>query len=72
MIHHFKGKTIKFYDLNAQFGNYELSRIKWVLDMGSPLFMMTKYFFFSVKLIYIYFTTKGRMEFLYRIRSALT
>ena len=54
VIHHSKGKTIKFYELNAKFGNYELSRIKWVLDLGSPLFLMTKYFFFSLKLNYIF------------------
>ena len=72
MIHHSKGKTIKFYEINAKFGNYELSRIKWVLDWGSPLFMMTKYLFFSVKLINIFFTVRGKMEFSYPIRSELT
>ena len=72
MIHHSEGKTIKFYELNAKFGNYELSRMKWVLDCGSPFFMMTKYFFSSVKLNSILFTARARMEFSYRIRSLLT
>ena len=72
MIHHFKGKTIKFYELNAKFGNYELSRMKWVLDWGSPLFMMTKSFFFSVKLNYIFFAARGWMQISYRIRSAIS
>ena len=71
MIHHSKGKTIKFYELNAKFGNYELSRMKWVLDWGSPLFMMTKYFFFSEKLISIFFTARGRLDFSYRIWTLL-
>ena len=72
MIHHSKGKTIKFYELNAKFGNYELSHMKWVLDWGSLLFMMTKYFIFSIKLISLFFTARGRMEFSYRIWSLLT
>ena len=54
MIHNSKGKTIKFYELNAKFGNYELSHMKWVLDWGSPLFKMTKSFFFLSK-TYLYF-----------------
>ena len=72
MIHHSKGKTIKFYELNANFGNYELSRMKWVLDWGSPLFMITKYLFFLSKTYLYFFTARGKMEFLYRIRSLLT
>ena len=61
MIHHFKGKTIKFYELNAKFGNYELSRMKWVLDWGSPLFKMTKSFFFLSK-TYLYFFCCKRQD----------
>ena len=72
MIHHSKGKTIKFYELNAKFGNYELSHMKWVLDWGSLLFKMRKSFFFSVKLICIFFAARGRMKISYRIRSALS
>ena len=55
MIHHSKGKTIKFYELNAKFGNYELSRMKWVMDWGSPLFMMKKYIFFLTKTYFYFF-----------------
>ena len=72
MIHHSKGKSIKFYELNAKFGNYELTRMKWVLYWGSPLFLMTKYFFLSLKLLYIFFTVRGRLEFPYPIRSGLS
>ena len=63
---------MNFYDLNAKFGNYELSRMKWVFDWGSLLFMMTKNFFFLVKLLYIFFTVRGRMDIKYPIRSDLT
>ena len=72
MIHHSKGKTIKFYELNANFGDYELNHMKWVLDWGSPLFMIAKYLFFSVKLVYIFCTARGKMEFSYQFRSALS
>ena len=52
-------------------GNYELSRMKWVFDWGSLLFMMTKYFF-SEKPNSVIFIVRGRIEFSYRIRSLLT
>ena len=54
-MHHFKEKTIKFYELNAKFGNYELSRMKWVLDWEPPCFMMTKYLFFLRKTYFYFF-----------------
>ena len=71
-MHHSKGKTIKIYELNANFDHYEFSRVKWVLDWGSPLFMMTKYLFFLSKTYLYFFTARGKMEFSYRIRSLLT
>ena len=58
--------------MKKKIGNYELSHMKWVLDWGSLLFMMTKYFIFSIKLISLFFTARGRMEYSYRIWSLLT
>ena len=58
MIHHSNEKKIYFYELNAQFGNYEVSHMKWVLDWGGgggggvTTFYGT---FFSVTLITIFF-----------------
>ena len=63
---------MKFYELNAKLGNYELSHMKWVFDWGLPRSLMTKFIFFSEKLLYIFFTIRGRIEFSYRIRSLLT
>ena len=62
---------MKFYE-KKKIGNYELSRMKWVFDWGSLLFMMTKYFFFSEKPNSVLFIVRGRIEFSYRIRSLLS
>ena len=54
VIHHSNGKTIKFYELNAKFGNYELSHMKWVLFWGVTTFYDEKILFFLIK-TYLYF-----------------
>ena len=61
MIHHSKWKTIKFHELNAKFGNYELNRMKWVLDCGSPLFLLTKYYIFLSKTYFYIFYCKRQV-----------
>ena len=42
----------------------------WIV--GHHILWWQNTYFFSVKLIYIFFTARGKMEFSYRIRSALT
>ena len=56
---------MKFYEKKKKIGNYELSRMKWVFDWGSLLFMMTKYIFFSDKPNSVFFIVRSRIEFSY-------
>ena len=66
-----KKKIMKFYKKNPKFDYYKFGHMKWVLDQGSMLLLMTKSDFFSTKLLSILFIVKGRNDDSYPIRSEM-